>query len=131
MTSPVMRTPRALARRISSTVSAAETWQTWIHPPSYSARAASRATATLSETEGMPASPSRLATAPSCMTPAPDRLGSSSCSTSGRPVMRWYWSARRMHRGVGHRVAVVGEARRAEPGQLDLLGQLVAATAPP
>ena len=46
-------------------------------------QAASRATATLSEIEGIPPSPRRLATAPSCTTPVPDSVGSSSCSTSG------------------------------------------------
>ena len=43
----------------------------------------------------MPASPSRAETSPSCITPAPDRLGSSSCSASTPPQSRWYWSALR------------------------------------
>jgi hypothetical protein len=34
-------------------------------------------------------------TGPSCMTPPAESLSSSSWSTSGRPVTRWYWSARR------------------------------------
>ena len=43
----------------------------------------------------MPASPSRAETSPSCITPAPERLGSSSCSASTPPHSRWYCSALR------------------------------------
>ena len=43
----------------------------------------------------MPASPSRADTAPSCMTPRPDSVGSSSCRHSTPPARRWYWSALR------------------------------------
>ena len=45
----------------------------------------------------MPASPSRAETSPSCITPLPESVGSSSCSAITPPTSFWYWSAfRRM-----------------------------------
>ena len=43
----------------------------------------------------MPARPSRADTSPSCMTPLPDSVGSSSCRHSTPPASRWYCSALR------------------------------------
>ena len=43
----------------------------------------------------MPASPSRAETSPSCMTPLPDSVGSSSCSAMIPPASFWYCSALR------------------------------------
>ena len=43
----------------------------------------------------MPASPSRADTSPSCMTPRPESVGSSSCRHRTPPASRWYWSALR------------------------------------
>ena len=43
----------------------------------------------------MPVIPSRADTAPSCITPSPDRAGSSSCSAITPPHRRWYCSALR------------------------------------
>ncbi len=39
--------------------------------------------------------PRRAETAPSCMTPSPDSVGSSSCRAMTPPASRWYCSARR------------------------------------
>jgi len=50
----------------------------------------SRATITLSDTAGMPASPSRVETSPSCMTPSPETSGSSSWRARTAPAIRWY-----------------------------------------
>ncbi len=44
----------------------------------------------------MPARPSSAETSPSCITPAPESDGSSSCSASTRPARRWYCSAWRI-----------------------------------
>ncbi len=57
--------------------------------------AASRAIIVDSEIDGMPASPSRALTAPSCMTPSPDSVGSSSCRATTPPHSFWYCRARR------------------------------------
>ncbi len=43
----------------------------------------------------MPASPSRADTSPSCMTPRPESVGSSSCRHRTLPASRWYCSALR------------------------------------
>ena len=43
----------------------------------------------------MPARPSRADTTPSCITPRPDSVGSSSCSAMIPPHSFWYWSALR------------------------------------
>ena len=75
---------------------------------------------------GCPARPRRLATAPSWATPRPDRLMSSSCSTSGRPVICWYWSARRMTPASATGWPSSLKPGGAELGHLDLLGQLLA-----
>ena len=74
----------------------------------------------------MPPRPSAAETAPSCMTPPPDRSGSSSWRAIVPPQSRWYWSARRMMPGAGDRQAVVGEGGRAGLAQLAHLGQLLA-----
>ena len=74
----------------------------------------------------MPARPSSADTSPSCITPSPDSVGSSSCSAIVRPASRWYWSAWRITPGRAHRQAVVGEAGGAGVGQLGHLGELLA-----
>jgi hypothetical protein len=48
----------------------------------------------------MPSSPSAAETAPSCMTPAPERSGSSSWRAIGRPARRWYCRALRRMRAL-------------------------------
>ena len=78
VTSLVIWTPAAFASSIAVTDSLAETCWMWIRPSSYAAMAASRAMAVDSETDGRPASPSSAETAPSCITPVPDRERSSS-----------------------------------------------------
>ena len=72
----------------------------WIRPSSYPASAQSRATCTASDTPGMPESPMRADTTPSCITPSPDRHMSSSCRVNSSPVARWYCSARRITRAL-------------------------------
>ena len=54
-----------------------------------------------SDTAGIPASPTPADTEPSCMTPSPDRSGSSSWSARTPPTSFWYWSARRSIRALG------------------------------
>src|SRR5260370_1153865 len=48
-----------------------------------------------SETDGIPAMPSRAETSPSCMTPSSESDGSSSCRAMVPPASRWYCRARR------------------------------------
>ena len=74
----------------------------------------------------MPASPSRAETSPSCMTPVPESVGSSSCSAIMPPHSRWYCSALRRMPGAVDRLAVVGEPERAGLAQLGHLGQRLA-----
>ena len=130
VTSALMRTPRSLARRISSAVSAAETWQMWMRPPSYSASAASRATATLSEIEGMPPRPSRVATASLVHDARPRQVRVLLVEHERQPGDALVLQRAAHDVGVGDRVAVVAEAGRAGLGQLDLLGELGALLAP-
>ena len=94
--------------------------------PRSSASAASRATIVDSDSDGIPASPSRAETAPSCITPSPESAGSSSCSAITPPHSRWYWSALRSIPARHDRLAVVGEAERAGVAQRRHLGQLAA-----
>ena len=69
----------------------------------------------------MPASPSSVETAPSCITPSPDSAGSSSCSASTPPASRWYWSAWRSRRasrpGSRRRVKPAAPSRPAPPSR--------------
>ena len=70
--------------------------------------------------------PSAALTAPSCIAPPRESVGSSSCSASTPPHRRWYCSALRSMPALVHRLAVVGEAERALLAQLGHLGQLLA-----
>ena len=68
-------------------------------------------------------------TSPSCMTPRPESVGSSSCRHRIRPASRWYCSALRRMPARWTGLAVVGEAERAGVGQLGHLGQRLAVEA--
>ena len=87
---------------------------------------ASRATIVDSDTDGIPARPSRAETAPSCITPSPDSAGSSSCSAITPPAQPLVLERLAQHPGRDDRLAVVGEAERAGVAQLGHLGQLLA-----
>ena len=66
-----------------------------MRPPASAAISRSRATIADSAWQGLPISPSRVATTPSLMAPPCDNSRSSSCSISGRSNLRAYSSARR------------------------------------
>ena len=68
----------------------------WMRPFSYPASAQSRAIIVVSDTLGIPAMPSSALTEPSCIEPAPESAGSSSCSAMTPPHRRWYCSALRI-----------------------------------
>ena len=79
---------------------------------------------TLSPTDGQPAKPSSAETAPSCIWPPRESVGSSQWRATRRPVIALYWSARRIRPGEHDRAAVVGERGGAGVGELAHLGQL-------
>ena len=96
MTSPLTRAPAALAARERlDRLDAREVLE--VHARVLVARRARRRgrPSSTREIDGIPASPSRAETAPSCITPSPDSAGSSSCRAITPPHSRWYWSALR------------------------------------
>ena len=94
----MIRTPRLLASRIDAIAPLVEMCVRWRRPPVISAIAMSRATATSSAALGMPGSPSRADTAPSCITPLRDSDMSCACSMIKRSPVRAYSSACRNSR---------------------------------
>ena len=72
----------------------------------------------------MPARPSNVETAPSCITPAPDNSGTSSCSASTRAGEPLVLERLAHPPGVRDRHAVVGEARCSLGRQLHHLREL-------
>ena len=86
----------------------------------------SRAIIVDSETAGIPASPSAAETSPSCITPSPERSGSSSWSAITPPARRWYWSARRSTRAFA--IGRPSSEKPTAPASRELghLGQLLA-----
>ena len=93
--SPETCAPWALASASACTDSTQERCWKWTRASSYRASAASRATIVDSDSDGIPAIPSRAETAPSCITPSPDSAGSSSCRAMIPPLSRWYCRALR------------------------------------
>ena len=99
MTSAVTSTPRALAQRSTSTVSAVDTWQTCRRDRVSSASWTSRATMPASATAGQPGSPSRPETGPSSQQASrPASRGSCACWATTPSKARTYSSARRISR---------------------------------
>ena len=86
-----------MAARTSSTVPAAEQWRKCTGVPVTAHSSMSRATITVSATDGRPGIPSRLDHAPSCMCPPPARVSSSACWATIAPGSdAAYSSARRI-----------------------------------
>ena len=100
-TSAVTGTPWALARRTSSTPRAVEMCATWRAPPVRAASSMSRAIITSSDAAGMPSSPSRADTSPSCICPLGLSVSSSMWLMMGRSSMLLYSRARRISPAVG------------------------------
>ena len=94
--SAVTRTPRRLPSRTSSTERAVEMCWMWSRPPVISARRMSRATMMSSAAAGMPASPSRIDSKPSFITPPTVSSGTWQCCMIGRSNILAYSSARRI-----------------------------------
>ena len=78
---------------------------------------------------GMPARPRRAETTPSCMTPLPDSVGSSSCRAMIPPHELLVLQRLAQDAGAVDGLAVVGEAERAALAQLGHLGQRLAVQA--